>query len=189
MSESVVLIPSLAYLASTMLTIIGDQVKAFFSKYEIYGVCSPAPGSIDFVCKNTSASHVVFVNLDQLVDQECDDDDRRKIKESGLQLNRTIYSKAKKIVASVQDIIQGSSKSVQHIVFMSQDSKLLKYIGARVSYFIPSSNYLLENPDEKIDEKIRNDLVKRKADKLVIFNHKNQFLDMICQKYKTKINI
>lgn len=190
MSESLVLLPSMAYLASTMATILADQIKGLFSRYNIFGICCLSQASIDFVVKNTSGDSVAFINLDQEIMAELDDDDKKKAKESGLQLNRVIYTKGKKVVSAVQDILMGSSRAVQHIVFFSSDYKLLKYLSCnKISYFVPSDNYLQENPGEVIDPSLRSDLIKRKISKVTIYNHRNDFLDSICSKFGTKIKI
>jgi hypothetical protein len=190
MSELLVAVPSVAFLVSSIFNILGDQLKGFFSRYSIFGICSLSQESIDYIIKNTQADHVQFINLDQEILSELDADDKQRARESGFQLNRVIYTRGKKVVQAVQDILMGSSRAVQTIIFCSSDYHLLKYIGCnKVSYHIPSDNYLKEHPEEKIDPTIRADLLKRKMSKVNIFNHKNEFLQTVCDKFNTKIKI
>ena len=177
-------------------TDIASSISDAFGPFLINGVCIPPGSGKTAVIKNLDSESTVFIDLDPEVNQEFDEDDQKKlISNTSLAVSRLTYTKSKDVMQEIQDILKNTSKQIRRFVFVSSDYRLLKYVNCKnIQYFLPSDNLykkLKENSnfnDDKYKE-VKDDLIRRKKDKLQIYLSIEELLSKIADMFKADLKI
>ena len=174
-----------------------DLTKELISTEKTFkGILIPNGCGKTFLCNNLESTEYHLLDLDNEAYNELDSDDKETLADKDqLAINRVVYTKSKKIITEVIDILVGSSNNSKDLLLLSSDYRLLKYNGCNhITYFMPSEMLVTElrknqNFNFKKFETCKNDLLKRKCDKLVIYNSMEELAKLVCDKFNCKLKI
>jgi hypothetical protein len=135
----------------------------------------------------------MLINLDDEIHSTMDDDEKAQTSTSAMINARIVYTKSVVVMKELLDVIIHSSKMVDKFVFTSCDYNLLKYGDAgNILYTLPSEiyyNILKQDPawnDVKY-QKVKNGLLARKANKIVIYSSFEELQGIICKNFNFKL--
>ena len=171
-------------------------LHGFLYRYQLCGVVISPAGGKSFLINNLKSNDTFFVDLDKEIWDAFDDEEKElsKIKHVNLPFNRVMYLKAKEISKEIVEMINGTTKSVKKIVFLSADFRMLKYIGVpRLYYTIGTKSYYetLDIPEEKqkLLEHYQEDIKEFKESKLVPYDSLSALISFITAITNAKVRI
>ena len=99
-------------------------------------------------------------------------------------------------VDELKDVITKSSNAISKFIFFSIDYRLLKYsgTGTQIIYCVPSDTYyqelkLMIDWDDITYQKVKNDMVLRKGNKIIIYHSLIELEKIICDMYGVNIKV
>ena len=188
----------MATILTTFLSALGEKV-AVASAGCLCGACLSCmktehcgillPFLKTSLCKQLVSDSILFVDLDFEIDQSLDEDDKKLDSDSHLYVAR-LYNNAKKIVEELAQMNE-MSKSLKTILFVSCDYKLLKFCSLNeggIDYFICSDSLHEQlkvngNWNEERYNRIKNQLIAHKQDKLHTYSSLNDLIDQVIAIY------
>ena len=160
------------------------------------GICIPNGCGKSFVSNVLESDEYHIIDLDQETVEDLDQDEKDSIlNQNQMKISRLIYSKSKMIIQEVLDILKHSSNKGKSIILVSSDYRLLKYNEASTIYYFMPSDLLVEQLkkepcfNEKKFQACKQDLIKRKNDKLIIYNSLDELQKIVSTKFNCKLKV
>lgn len=167
-----------------------------FNKYQMSGLIIPPKCGKTTLINSVTSENTLFIDLDPEIRSEFKSEEQAKldIPNSSLDVNRLLYSKSKEIVAQIMDLVNGTSKSIRKIVFVSSDYRLLKFIGVgHIAYMMPSDSLVqkLKASGQLVEkfDKTRQDLIERKGSKLQVFGSFDDLQKIVIAQFDASVRI
>jgi hypothetical protein len=138
-----------------------------------------------------------FIDFDPEILNALDEDEKLAAginKNLTLKINRIVYQKGKEIALELIDLINGTTKKIKKICFLSSDYRLLKFIGIpKIYYTIGTKSYydLINVPPERLKElnQYQDDLKKNKPQKLIAYSTLSDLMNFISYTYNSTSKI
>ena len=182
-------------LITTVLSnIAGPIMSIFYNWLTHFNTISISSICIPFISQNLISQLIsdstYIVDIDAEINENLDDDEQKMECTGNLLSPRVVYSKSLAIIEELKNIITHSSKAVNSFIFVSSDYRLLKFaqVGKSILYFVPSENYYQElktlpNWNDVKYQKIKNDLLNRKKEKLIVYHSLLDLQKLICENF------
>lgn len=200
MSSSILSSAVLYTAAGGFLTGLSKGIAGIFQnllyRYQISGVVISPCGGKGYIMEHVLSDETLFIDLDPEIYHSLDDDEKiaAQTNNSSLQMNRTVYQKGKEVVKDLIEMINGTTKSIKKICFLSHDYRLLKFIGVSTIYYTIGTQAYYDSiviPENKKKplERYQEDLKKNKKTKLIAYTNLTSLLTFITNTYNTKLKI
>ena len=176
---------------------LSGLLQCFLYKYQLSGIVISPAGGKSHIMNHISSSDTLFIDLDPEIFNSLDDDEKLNAKSnnSSLNVNRTVFQKGREVVRDLVEMINGTSKSIKKICFLTADYRLLKFLGIPTITYTLGSNVYYENlsdisAEKKAEiQKYSDDLKKNKANKLLVYSSLNDLMSFVTSNYGCTLKI
>jgi hypothetical protein len=188
-------------LAGGILPFIAKGVEcvasALFKKYQLSGMVISPKGGKTYLLTHISSPDTLWVDLDPEIFNSLDSEEKQSAvsHNSNLNINRVVYLKGKDVFEELMEMINGTSRSIKKICFLSRDYRLLKFVGINnIIYTLGSTAYYdnLANIDDETKKSIlayKEELLKNKGDKLFIYTNLVELIDLVIDRYNASLKV
>jgi hypothetical protein len=174
-----------------------DVYSSCLKKYQLSGMVVSPKGGKTYILSHVSSDDTLWIDLDPEIFNSLDSDEKQSSvsHNSNLNINRVVYIKAKEIFDELMEMINGTTRSIKKICFLSKDYRLLKFVGINnIVYTLGSTCYYdsLENVDDSTKKSIqayKEEIMRNKGDKLFVYNNLTELLQFIITRYGASMKI
>ncbi len=147
--------------------------------------------------KGLQSDKTVLIDLDKEIKESIDEKGKKEIQNdnTNLFINRLLFSIGKIVCDEISNITSNTSNSINQIVFMSSNYRLLKFCDVKsITYFIPSESYystlkLQSGWNEALYQEVKNDVMNRKSDKIKIFVSADDLCNQLSSLFNLNIKV
>jgi hypothetical protein len=200
MASTIIASAALYSVGGGMLASISKGISNLFQglvyRYKLSGIVISPQGGKTYTMSHLSSADTIFIDLDPEVWNALDDDEKVASKSinSSLKVNRILFQKAKEVVRDIVEMIEGTSKSIKKVCFLSADYRLLKYLGVpNITYTIGASSYYesIEIPEDRKRDiaAYKDDITRNKGNKLVVYTSLNELMSFITSQYNAVLRV